>query len=339
MPQNEPLLLSDLATTLDQHFDVFICSASYEERCKSIPNALADHRLVGKQLVCFNQKSSSAVASNAEYLLSRLGSNSERVPLDKTSSLITADNLWRALIRAGGDEDLSYLIDITTFTHEALLILLRLLQRIRKGSVVLTYAIADEYSIGLPTEQKWLSKGITDIRSVLGYPGDSRPSRKSHLIVLVGYEGDRAERLIDEYQPNVISLGFGQQGTGTAMQHEQLNHLAFARLASKVSKYNEFEFSCVDVSAVESAISVQAALFPDCNVVIAPMNSKLSTVGVAGAAFRNDNIQLCYASASLYNIEGYSRPGNKCILTALPPEYWRSANTAGQCAEESNRPN
>src|ERR1035437_7352198 len=92
MPQNEPLLLSDLATTLDQHFDVFICSASYEERCKSIPNALADHRLVGKQLVCFNQKSSSAVASNAEYLLSRLGSNSERVPLDKTSYLITADN-------------------------------------------------------------------------------------------------------------------------------------------------------------------------------------------------------------------------------------------------------
>ena len=328
MLHNDPLMLSDLAKTLDQHFDVFICSASYEERCKSVPGVLADHPNVGRRLVCFNQNSSSAVAGNAEYLLARLGSNSERVPLDKANSLTTADNLQRALSRAGSDDsDLSYLVDITTFTHEALLILLRLLQRIRKGSVVLAYAIADEYSVGLPTEQKWLSKGITDIRSVLGYPGDSKPSRKSHLIVLVGYEGDRAERLLDEYQPNVISLGFGQEGTGTATQHEPLNRLAFARLASKVSKYNEFEFSCVDIATVESVISAQAALFPDCNVVIAPMNSKLSTVGVAGAAFRNNNIQLCYAGASQYNIEGYSRPGSRCILTALSPEFWRPANT------------
>jgi hypothetical protein len=330
MPQNEPLLLSDLATALDQHFDVFICSASYEERCKSIPDALADHRRVGKRLVCFNQKSSSAVASNAEYLLSRLGSNSERVPLDKTSSLTTADNLQRALTRVGGEDDPSYLIDITTFTHEALLILLCLLKaRVRQSPVMLAYAPAADYSIGLPPNEKWLSKGITGIRSVLGYPGDSRPSRKSHLIVLVGFEADRAERLIDEYQPHVISLGYGQAGTATAIQHEQVNRLAFERLASKFPVCNVFEFSCVDVATVESTVSAQALLFPDCNVVVAPMNTKLSTVGVAGAAFRNDNIQLCYASASQYNIEGYSRPGSTCILTALPREYWRSANSAG----------
>ena len=323
-----PILLGDLAKALNQDFDVFICSASYEERCKSIPDALAEHRHIGKRLVCFNQRSSSAVAGNAKYLMGRLGSNSLRVPLDKTNPLITADNLQRALSHTGGDSgDLSCLVDITTFTHEALLILLRLLQaRIRRSPVVLAYAPADEYSVDLPPEEKWLSKGITDIRSVLGYPGDSRPSRKSHLIVLVGFEGDRAERLLDEYQPHIISLGFGQQGTATAMQHQQVNRLAFAQLASKVSKYNDFEFSCVDIAAVESTISVQALRFPDCNVVIAPMNTKLSTVGVAGAAFRNDDIQLCYASASQYNVEGYSRPGKTCILTELPPEYWKSAN-------------
>lgn len=249
------------------------------------------------------------------------------MPLDKTSPLVTADNLQRALSHAGGDDgDLSYLVDITTFTHEALLILLRLLQaRVKRGSVVLAYAPAAEYSVGLPPEEKWLSKGITDIRSVLGYPGDSRPSRKSHLIVLVGFEGDRAELLLDAYQPHVISLGFGQEGTATAAQHQQVNRFAFAQLASKVSQYNEFEFSCVDVAAVEATIGVQAGRFPDCNVVIAPMNTKLSTVGVAGAAFRNDDIQLCYASASQYNVEGYSRPGTTCVLTALSPEYWKPA--------------
>jgi len=329
MSQNQILKLSDLAKDVSRRFDIFICSASYEERCKSVANALADHQIVGKRLVCFNQKSSSAVASNAEYLTNRLGSNAEQVLLDKTSPLVTADNLQRALSRAEGDgNDLSYLVDITTFTHEALLILLRLLQsRVKRSPVVLAYAVAEEYSVGLPPEQKWLSKGITDIRSVLGYPGDSKPSRKSHLIILVGFEFDRAERLIDEYQPHVISLGFGQPGSATATQHEQINRLAFAQLASKVSKYKEFEFSCVDVAAVEAAVSVQASLFPDCNVIVAPMNTKLSTVGVAGAAFRNIEIQLCYASASLYNVEGYSKPGDKCILATLPREYWKSAST------------
>ena len=237
--------------------------------------------------------------------------------------------MQRSLSRLGADEkDLSYLVDITTFTHEALLILVRLLQsRVRQKPVTLLYAPADEYSIGLPSAEKWLSKGITDIRSVLGYPGSSRPSWKSHLIVLVGYEGDRAERLLDEFQPHVISLGFGEAGSATAIQHEQANRDVFAKLANKVSRYSEFEFSCTDIAAVERAVSAQSLLFPDCNVVIAPMNSKLSTVGVAGAAFRNEDIQLCYASASQYNTEGYSRPGKTCVVSVLPGKFWKPAKS------------
>jgi len=317
--------LSELSDTLRQRFDIFICSASYEERCKSIPNAVADGGKVGKRLVCFNQRSSAVVTSNARQLLERLGSSAQRVPLDKGNPLATADNLQRALSQAGADDgDQSYLVDITTFTHESLLILLRLLQaRVGRGLVLLSYSPADEYSIGLPDEEKWLSKGITDIRSVLGYPGTTRPSRKSHLIVLMGFETDRAERLLDEYQPHVVSLGFGKEGTATAAKHHRVNQLAFGQLANKVSKYNEFEFSCVDVAAVESVITAQASKFPECNVVIAPMNTKLSTVGVAGAAFRNEDFQLCYASAAQYNVEGYSRPGDTCVLTALSAEYWK----------------
>ncbi len=327
MSRNQEVMLTELSGVLGQPYDVFICSASYEQRCRSIPDALVSHPHIGKSLVCFNQKSSATVANNARYLLDQLGTNAQKVPLDKANPLATADNLQRALSHAGGDDrDLTYLVDITTFTHEALLILLRLLQaRAARGTVVLAYAPAAEYSVGLPPEEKWLSKGITDIRSVLGYPGDSRPSRKSHLIVLVGFESERAERLLDEYQPHVISLGFGQYGTATSAQHQQVNRLAFGQLASKVTKYSEFEFSCVDVLAAEDAIAYQVAKFPDCNVVIAPMNTKLSTVGVAGAAFRNEEIQICYASASQYNVEAYSRPGDTCILTELTPEYWKSA--------------
>jgi hypothetical protein len=44
------------------------------------------------------------------------------------------------------------------------------------------------------------------------------------------------------------------------------------------------------------------------------MNTKLSTSGAALAALEADEIQLCYASARHYNIEGYSRPSQECII-------------------------
>lgn len=335
MSQHQVVKLSEFASAVDRPFDIFICSASYEERCKSVPDAVAHHEGVGKRLVCFNHKSSPTVAENAKYLLDKLGNGAEKVLLDKTDPLSTADSLQRALSREKNSR-LSYLIDITTFTHEALLILLRLIQvGTKRSSVVLAYAPAKEYSVGLPVEQKWLSRGITNIRSVLGYPGENRPSRKSHLIILAGFEVERAERLIDEYQPHVISLGLGKLGTATAVQHEQVNRMAFAKLAKRAYRYKDFEFSCVDVAQVEGVVAIQSSLFPDCNVVVAPMNSKLSTVGVAGAAFRNKDIQICYASASVYNVEGYSSPGDTCILTELSSEFWESAEVVNELADKS----
>ncbi len=324
--QSLTISLEDLRT-LPLKYDVFICSASYEERCTSIANAVADHPDVVQRFVCFNQRSSSLVVANAKKLLDRLGPKAEGIPLDKVNPLATADSLQKAMSRIGADDARkSYLVDITTFTHESLLILLRVLQsRASMSTVCLAYAPADEYSLGLREEDKWLSKGITDIRSVLGYPGDNKPSRKSHLIVLVGFESDRAERLIDEYQPHIISLGFCTLGSSTALQHEAVNRQAFQRLAAKTPRYYEFEFSCVDIDAVEASVSAQAVRFPESNVVIAPMNTKLSTVGVAGVAFRDTRVQLCYASASQYNVEAYSRPGTTCVLTKLEPGYWRAA--------------
>ena len=48
----------------------------------------------------------------------------------------------------------------------------------------------------------------------------------------------------------------------------------------------------------------------DTNIVIAPMNNKISTVGASLAAISNENIQLAYAKASLYNTDGYSSPSD-----------------------------
>ena len=70
-----------------------------------------------------------------------------------------------------------FVIDATTFTRESLLILVRFLKQSLKtsDSVQFLYAPAKEYSIGTQYEDKWLSRGIREVRSVLGYPGDFLP--------------------------------------------------------------------------------------------------------------------------------------------------------------------
>jgi len=321
--------LAHLADSLGSPIDTFICSASFEERCKSVTEAIAGKIRIKRSLVCFNERSVAAVSENANQLQKRLGINATQVPLDKANPIGSADLLQKTLLDLPNEgRPLIYLVDITTFTHEALLILLKILQPrlVRRNRAILVYAPASEYAVGLREEQKWLSKGILDVRSVLGYPGEMRASRGSHLIILVGFEHDRAERLIEVYQPNVVSLGFGTEGTATAPIHERVNRKSLEMVARKLPNCSQFDFSCVDIALAEAAIASQAAKFPEYNVVVAPMNTKLSTVGVAGAAFRNEGMQLCYARAALYNVRGYSRPGKSCIIANPPPVFWSDRN-------------
>ena len=44
------------------------------------------------------------------------------------------------------------------------------------------------------------------------------------------------------------------------------------------------------------------------NIVLSPLNNKVSTIAVAFVALKNENIQVCYASANQYNINEYSTP-------------------------------
>lgn len=55
----------------------------------------------------------------------------------------------------------------------------------------------------------------------------------------------------------------------------------------------------------------------DKNVIIAPMNNKISTVGAAIVALERQDIQLCYAPATYYNTVNYSTAGDKCYLFSL----------------------
>ena len=313
------IAVSSLPSRIVEPVDIFICSASFESRCRSVANFL-EASLVKCVLVCTNDNFPDIVSGNGKYLGDRYAGKSKMVWLSTENPLRTADSLQDAIRSTAGNLPKRYLVDVTTFTHEALLILLKILQLGLKttDSVTFVYVTAGEYSVGDKDENKWLSKGIGEVRSVLGYPGSILPTRRSHLVIMAGFESERADRLIEEYGPNKISLGLGDPTSSVNPDYYLMNQAAHAKIRAKYTDVMDFTFSCLDPIVTKAEVKAHIELAPDHNVLIAPMNTKISTVGVALLAFEDNSVQLCYATAHQYNERNYSRPGDDCYLFSVP---------------------
>ena len=293
--------------------EVFICSASFESRCMALPLRLVDVPFQ-HVLVCANVNFPKVLQKETKQLLNAFDSRAQLVRLNTTDPIFTADNLRLAIETV---REARILIDITTFTHESLLILLRILKLLSIPSVDLLYTTADDYSVGDSDDRKWLSKGIGEIGSVLGYPGHALPSRKLHLIIMTGFEAERAERLIQEYEPSQISLGLGDKDDSIRPEHYRANELFHARLVEKYTNVLQFAFSLSDSVKARDALRLQATKVSGHNTLIAPMNTKISTVGAALFGMEDNTIQLCYATAHQYNEKGYSSPGQECYYFSV----------------------
>jgi hypothetical protein len=312
---------ASVVTMLPSTIDLFLTCASFEKRCLTIADQIPRDR-VKRAVICENDSLATITREYAETLNKSFGAVATPVVFRRDDPLDIADRLQTALASTESSGR-SVVVDITTFTHEALLILIRVLQLKvgPKDHLYFAYAGAKDYSVGTEGGEKWLSKGISEIRSVLGYPGVMLPSRRVHLIILTGFETERAAKLVDAFEPGVVSLGFVTTAEEDAKNYESNRTFQQAFLDKYVSA-NVFRFSCFDIIEAKNAVLAQSRLLPEYNTVVAAMNTKVSTIGAAFAALDEPTIQLCYALANEYNHAGYSVPGDYCFwgeVTALMP--------------------
>lgn len=318
------IVLDALSDEISKQIDVFICCASYEERCLSVGYKLPKTS-VGTAFVLENMDLARHIDANAHRLRDLFGDKAVLVPISSVSPLEIADGVYEALNKRTRSVPEHYLIDITTFTHEGLLIFLKVLAKtIRtEDTVQFVYTSALYYGGGEDTKvgDRWLSKGVVEVRTVLGYPGKHFPSNKTHLIVLVGYEHERASKLIEIIEPHSIALGYGKPGSETAEKHKEANEY-FLRLVQKTTigcdNIETFEIFCDDPFRTRDVITSIVQKVSSTNILLAPMNNKLTTIGAALAANKCEEIQMCYAQASLYNYLNYSKPSNTCYLMEIP---------------------
>lgn len=292
--------------------DLFISSASFEDRCFVTANLAKDFK-PKKSVFFYNKNEADIIIINSEKLTAAI-SHSYRISLNSDSPVYNYVKLLFFVNNELKNFQLpNILIDITTFTHETLLVLLRILE-IKKhllGNIFMSYVGASEYSFNTQNDdEKWLSKGIKDIRTIIGYSGFTVPTKKNHLIVLFGFESERTQKIIEQYEYDFISLGFANIDESIQNNHQKINCERHSNLLKENPKANKFNFSLVDPYQTEKDILNYLSLekFRDLNTVIAPLNNKISTIGAGLAAIKNQNIQLSYAKPNIYNTEGYSKP-------------------------------
>lgn len=256
------------------------------------------------------------------------GSGCAVVGQGATNVIEVADQLSKRIVSVLAQSTAKLLIDVTSLSHELLVLLLGMLHELGGlDRTVLIYVGAAAYSTNTEPNAMWLSRGVKDVRSVLGFPGTMLPSRKLHLIILTGFEVERASEVILRYEPSSMSIGLGAKGQSISDLHHSKNREFFNGITAFATSQDygtdevfQFSFSCISPTETRDQLVAhinELGGFSQKNLVVCPLNTKLSTVGVVLAAIEHPEIQICYAEPEEYNTDGYASPGSEATIVVL----------------------
>lgn len=304
----------NISAEVDKNIDLLIFSTSFEDRCLSLIECIELDSV--KTAIVFNYKNN---YDKSELNLNKIKGlldgkiNWQQKTILPNSPIENCDTFISVLDELPANANV--LVDVSTFTRENILILIRLFKSKYSELNVnycytpsCRYSISEDDSLETIKQNLWLSKGVDDIRSILGYPGVFSPVKKVLLIILVGFEYERAQILIDNYEPNLLVIGKASKDESITDRLSEINEINFNNLQNVNADVDTFEFSCKDIVKTKNALMTVYDKYKDeYNIVISPMNNKLSTIAVASFALTHPDIQICYATTNQYNIEGYSQ--------------------------------
>jgi hypothetical protein len=297
---------------------VILCCASFEERSYSLVNALIERDDI--KVVLFKNRESLQTTVEGRAVIKRaFGGRLREVEISKRDPLFTADVIASVLATLPSLQTVC--IDISTFTREELFLIIRIVDDLsRYDRTSFFYVRSRAYSMGSKVGEEWLSRGVNDVRSVLGYPGDLTPGKPLHLVLLPGVEFDRAMRLCEEFEPNHVSVGVGVGNR--AFDEETRKQVEI--VSEKIERYNgsssTFIFSTVDPIKTMKQILELAEAHSDYNHIVSAMSNKISAFGVGLAGICNRRIQLTYAEPIEYNEKNYSIPSEEFIVFRMQKE-------------------
>lgn len=287
--------------------DIHYCCASFEPRSTTISDNLPDDYTAKLGIIYYNRELTNLapdkLSQSKDRLRERLGDYCQEIRMVEGSiedPIFQLEELRSSLNYANNyiESIDSVTVDITTFNRESLLILFNLLNSWHpKVELDVLYVSPREYG-------EWLSRGYKTIRNVLGFTGIHSSDRSMALVVLSGFERDRTYKIVEELEPAVVYLGIGEVPTKDKFLDRNRQHQEIIKNRQDTI---EFGFPANDIDLSRDSVNERVSENIDgFDIVLAPMSTKLSTIGCWKVARNFPRSQVIYALPDEYNYENYS---------------------------------
>lgn len=285
--------------------DTFICAVSFEERgAKGLGAFLADGGDKNRVKVVRLAEESEELNISIERFKALGVQDAEFV--DRRSSSAIWDWCWKSISTVSGE----ITIDITCLPRELLGMLLfaAALKRNEFERIRLVYVAAPpkgyaSQNPSLAEDEKWLSKGVIAVRSIIGYPGDFRPGRRRRVIALAGHEESRLLHALTMLEPDVICISSEATGTYTSAGASDASKAVEQKLRDKITtpSMESVSFSANSITGTLQGLRELNLGLGKENISLIAMNTKLAFVGAALFAMENRDVRMVYAVPEEYN--------------------------------------
>jgi hypothetical protein len=191
------------------------------------------------------------------------------------------------------------IVDATCFNRENLF---AFLWATRTGvhyfpEIVFSYTAPGSYGT-------WLSARYGPAHNIIGFAGASTGGAGRHLICCVGFESERANRVIQALEPSSVTLALGTKPTRE--EFLQRNRTAVIEVVGS-SRFEVREINVVDPQECLDNLRALALEHSSDAIHIAPFNTKLSCLAIYGLWLENKQIRIWNAQPGSYNLADYSK--------------------------------
>lgn len=289
--------------------EIFIGCASFEDRTTAVVNKFsAAYRISSSFVFKYDEKNRTALRDqNFEKLMNALLQHSENVfpivcdhhdPLDGISKIHDlCENRGVSL------QGKNVTVDITTFTKQYLLVLLKFIEKQKPKSMRLFYTEPEDYGVRW---DKPLSYGLIDIVSVPSYGGHFYIEKENLLILTLGYEGDRSYGIWERFAPHKTIILIGRPSFRDSWEGrvEEFNK----KLISKLSKDSINYIPTLDPFEVSKNLDNLIQRYSErFNISVSPLGPKPQVVGCYLSIRKHPDIQIIYAIPKFHEEEYFSK--------------------------------
>ena len=201
-------------------------------------------------------------------------------------------------------------IDVTCMPRELLGMLLFAVsvRRCHFTKVYVTYVGAPKegyatQNSALEKSDQWLARGVTGIRSIVGYPGAFRAERPSHLVALAGHEIERLSAIAEYVEPSRLTISGEEFHSSTSSGAAELSTRVAEDLKDRIQipHMGDITFSASSVIGVYDSLGKLGLDASVENVTLVALNTKLAFVGTALFSLVNRGFRMVYAVPREYN--------------------------------------